>query len=201
MSWIVAPMQPEHLEGVVALQAHCFPPPFDPELLWKREHLTRHLELFPRGQFVATLDNHVVASCSNTVISEENWNSHRSWDETVGGYFLETFDPQGSTIYGLDISVHPGFRRQGIARALYQARFGLVQDGFLRYGTACRLPDFVNHNYPSPAEFANAVELGEATDKTLTPLLKMGLKMTDVLSDYMDDPESGNAAALLEWRP
>jgi hypothetical protein len=29
----------------------------------------------------------------------------------------------------------------------------------------------------------------------------MGLTMTDVLTNYMEDPESGNAAALLEWRP
>jgi hypothetical protein len=28
----------------------------------------------------------------------------------------------------------------------------------------------------------------------------MGLTMTDVLENYMDDIESGHAAALLEWQ-
>ncbi len=190
-----------HLEGVVALQTLCFPPPFDPGLLWNEEHLKMHLELFPRGQFVALDGDLVVASCSNTLISEENWIQHRSWDETVGGYFLSTFDPQGTTVYGLDISVHPDYRRQGIARALYQARFQLVKSRFTRYGTACRLPEFVHNHFPTPELFASAVARGEVTDRTLTPLLKMGLTMTDVLTNYMDDPESGNAAALLEWRP
>lgn len=194
-------MELRHLEGVVALQTLCFPPPFDPELLWRAEHLERHLELFPQGQFVAVMGEQVVASCSNTIISEENWLAHRSWEETVGGYFLDTFDQIGSTIYGLDISVHPEFRRMGIARALYQARFNVVRSGYSRYGTACRLPDFVHNHFPTPELFASAVNRGEVVDRTLTPLLRMGLVMTDVLTEYMDDPESGNAAALLEWRP
>jgi GNAT superfamily N-acetyltransferase len=190
-----------HVDGVVALQSLCFPPPFDAELLWKREHLSRHLELFPEGQFVAVFEEQVVGSCSNTVISEEIWCANRSWDETVGGYLLDNFDGRGSTVYGLDISVHPDFRRRGIAKALYQARFDLVKTGYRRYGTACRLPDFIHNHFPTPELFATAVSRCKAEDRTLTPLLKMGLTMTDVLTNYMDDPESGNAAALLEWRP
>lgn len=193
-------MADHHIPGVVALQESCFPPPFDPELLWKANHLRRHLELFPDGQFVALLGSDVVASCSNTLISEDNWQAHKSWDETVGGYFLENFDPAGSTVYGLDISVHPDHRRQGIARALYEARFDVVRRRATRYGTACRLPDFVNSNFQTPVSFAKAVEAGEVEDRTLTPLLKMGLTMTDVLENYMDDIESGHAAALLEWQ-
>jgi len=193
-------MADHHIPGVVALQESCFPPPFDPELLWKANHLRRHVELFPDGQFVALLGSDVVASCSNTLISEDNWQAHKSWDETVGGYFLENFDPAGSTVYGLDISVHPDHRRQGIARALYEARFDVVRRRAIRYGTACRLPDFINSNFPTPVSFAKAVEAGEVEDRTLTPLLKMGLTMTDVLENYMDDIESGHAAALLEWQ-
>ena len=201
MTYGVELMELRHLEGVVALQSLCFPPPFDAELLWKREHLLRHLELFPEGQFIAVSEGQVVGSCSNTVISEENWCAHRSWDDTVGGYFLDNFDGRGSTVYGLDISVHPDFRQRGIAKALYQARFDLVKTGYRRYGTACRLPDFIHNHFPTPELFATAVSRCEAEDRTLTPLLKMGLTMTDVLTNYMDDPDSGTAAALLEWRP
>ena len=36
-------LQRADVEGVVALQRACFPPPFPEELLWKREHIERHL--------------------------------------------------------------------------------------------------------------------------------------------------------------
>ena len=38
-------------------------------------------------------------------------------------------------------------------------------------------------------------------DRTLSVLLRYGLKFLDVIENYMPDEESGNAAALLEWIP
>jgi GNAT superfamily N-acetyltransferase len=199
-------MSDEHLDGAVALQRACFPAPFPEELLWTRDHLTRHLELFPKGQFIALDGDLVVASASATRISEENWQAHRSWDETVGGPFLTTFDPHGTTLYGLDISVHPDYRGQGLGRMLYLKRFDLVTNlGFLRYGTACRLPDFRafqnQHAGSTVEEYADNVVRGKAQDRTLTPLLRYGLTFRGVIHEYMDDYESDNSAALLEWRP
>ncbi len=51
------------------------------------------------------------------------------------------------------------------------------------------------------AQYARVVVEGKATDRTLTPLLRYGLGFVEVIENYMDDEESGNAAALLEWRP
>ncbi len=193
-------MSPAHVEGAVRLQRACFPPPFLDELLWKAEHLSRHLELFPAGQFVAFSEGQVVASASNTRISEEAWKAHESWDSTVGGPFLDNLDPAGTTLYGLDISVHPDWRGRGLARLLYQERFALVERlALARYGTACRLPGFANHPSDSPEEYAVAVANGQISDRTLTPLLRIGLRFLGVIQNYMVDEESGHAAALLEW--
>jgi hypothetical protein len=41
----------------------------------------------------------------------------------------------------------------------------------------------------------------ELTDRTLTPLLSYGLTFLGVIENYMEDVESGDAAALLEWLP
>ncbi len=114
-------MGPEDVEAVAALQREAFPPPFSEELLWQPEHLYRHLELFPEGQFVALAEEEVIGSCSNTLISEEGWQRHSSWDETVGGPLLKSFNRGGGTLYGLDITVSPRRRRLGIGRALYDA--------------------------------------------------------------------------------
>jgi len=199
-------MRPEDVAAAVALQRAAFPPPFSEDLLWQASHLHRHLELFPEGQWIAWVGDQVAGSCSNTLISEERWNAHASWVETVGGPYLEGFDPDGTTLYGLDITVHPDFRRIGVGRAFYRERYGLVQRlGLTRYGTACRLPDFRAYEAANPGatpeSYASAVASGEANDRTLTPLLRYGLAYRGIIEDYMEDYESADSAAMLEWRP
>jgi ribosomal protein S18 acetylase RimI-like enzyme len=192
-------MQIDDIPAVVALQADAFPPPFNPDFLWQSEHLFAHIQKFPHGQFVAEETGSIIGSCSNTLILETVWDQHGNWSETVGGPFLEGFTPDGEVLYGLDISVAPASRRRGVGRAFYQARFELVhQNALRRYGTACRLPDFAASGLATPTEFATAVASGEAFDRTLTPLLSYGLTFLGIIDDYMEDPESGNAAALLE---
>jgi len=199
-------MRTEDIDDVVSLQREAFPPPFSEDLLWSAEHLDRHIGLFPEGQFVAEDEGGLVGSCSNTRIDEAHWNLHTTWDETVGGPFLASYDAKGSTIYGLDISVAVRARRQGVGRAFYDCRFTLVRDrGLARYGTGCRLPDLraAWEQDPSltPEQFVRHVVAGARIDRTLTPLLRYGLTVVDVAWDYMEDPESMNAAALLEWKP
>jgi GNAT superfamily N-acetyltransferase len=109
----------------------------------------------------------------------------------------------GSTLYGLDITVHPDYRRQGIGRAFYDQRFDVVRRGakLVRFGTGCRLPDFRSSGLACPADYAERVAGGMLTDRTLTPLLRYGLTYVGVIDNYMVDEESGDAAALLEWIP
>lgn len=199
-------MEKGHIPGVVALQRECFPEPFPAELLWTAAHLEHHIEIFPAGQLVVLDGQQVVASASATCISENIWQAHHNWDKTVGGPLLQTYDPDGTTIYGLDISVHPGYRSRGFGRALYNARFQMVKErGMTRYGTACRLPDYRayqdSHPLASPGDYAQSVAEGRERDRTLTPLLSYGLTYLGVIADYMEDYESSNTAALLEWKP
>lgn len=191
----------EDFEGVAALQRACFPEPFPLELLWNPNHLRRHNEMFPQGQFVAILNSEVVASCTNILISNERWEAHLAWEDVTGGLMLSKHEPGGQTLYGIDISVHPDHRGKGIARQLYQMRFDLVRALDLsRYGTVCRMPDFSISGHADPSNYAELVVKGTMSDRTLTPLLKMGLTYEGVVSGYMDDEESGNAGAILSWQ-
>jgi hypothetical protein len=89
---------------------------------------------------------------------------------------------------------------------LYEARFSLVRrSGLARYGTACRLPDFQTYSSANPRasieDYVREVIAGETHDRTLTPLIRYGLSFVCVIHNYMEDIESGNAAALLTWTP
>lgn len=198
-------MEVGDIAGVVDLQRLCFPPPFPEDLLWRSEHLVRHLEIFPEGQFVALDSQSVVGSASASRISEEAWHAHRPWDETLGGFYFDSFAPCGSTMYGADISVHPSYRGQGIGRGLYECRYRAVRElGLLRYGTACRIPgyaEWAKERGSTVEEYCEAVVTGVIQDRTLSPLLRMGLSFCGVIHSYMEDEESGNAAASLEWKP
>ena len=198
-------MRPEHIVGALALQRVPSPLPFPQALLWRMEHLERHLEFFPEGQFVAVSKGRVIGSASNLCISEETWEQHGSWDETVGGPLFANHDPFGTTLYGADISVSPHARGKGVARALYDARFRLVvAKKLVRYGTACRIPDYLSFRQQTGGttqQYIVGVRDESTTDRTLTPLLRIGLEIVAVLDDYMEDEESGNAAVLLSWLP
>lgn len=191
------------IAGVVALQRDCFPPPFPEDLLWQAEHIAHHLEIFPEGQWVAEQGGRIVASCTNLILEEANWQAHLDWESTVGGHFLRAHAPGGTTLYGVDLSVAPASRGQGIGRSLYQARFDFVRAHALtRYGTAVRMPDYQSQAQgQAPQAYAEAVAAGTLTDRTLTPLLRMGTEFLGVIENHMDDEESGHAAAILEWRP
>ncbi|MBL8049207.1 MAG: GNAT family N-acetyltransferase [Chthonomonas sp.] len=196
----VRPMLVGDVAGVVALQRACFPEPFPADQLWQGQHLLAHLITFPEGQFVADIKGQIVGSASALRISEATWQAHLPWEETLGGFEFRNYEPHGTTLYGADISVHPGFRRRGIARALYEARFACVRQlGLVRYGTACRIPDFAGSGFEDPGAYCQAVSERQRQDRTLSPLLAMGLTLVDVIRDYMPDPESGDSAALLEW--
>lgn len=193
-------MLAKHFEGVIALQALCFPRPFPADELWTLDNLQSH-QRFPQGQMVICVSDQVVASASAIIISEGHWNAGGSWEATLGGFDLLNHDTNGSTLFAADISVHPDYRGLGLGRQLYEARFELVQKlGLARLGTACRLPGYCAFQ-GSVSEYATFVAAGKLQDRTMTPLLKFGLRFMRVLEDFMDDEESGNSAAQLEWKP
>jgi len=199
-------MTPADVPGAVDLQKSAFPPPFSEDLHWDPEHLLRHIELFPEGQFVAEANSQIVGTCSNTIIDEAAWSAHAGWYRSVGGPDLNNFTRSGTTLYGLDITVHPSFRRQGIGRAFYETRFHLVRSWPLtRYGTGCRIPDYssalANEPGLTPERYAAEVADGSRVDRTLTPLLRYGLNFLMVIHRYMPDEESADCGALLEWLP
>lgn len=193
----------EDAEAVAGLQPSAFPPPFDPAYHWRARHIAAHVRNFPEGQFVAEEEEQIVASSSNVLLDEETWTKHRMTGEHPYGVNFPPPTGEPTTLYGADIAVHPDFRRRGIARAIYAARFDLVRRlDLVRYGTACRMPDYsADSDRRDPSAYALAVVEGSLSDRTMTPLLKMGLSFLNVVPSTWPDVESGGASAILEWIP
>ena len=201
MNLLIRRMTHADVSAVVALQPLAFPLPFSPEYHWDAWSIESHLEHFPEGQFVAEIDGRVVGSCANTIVTEARWRHGGSWSGTVGDYALRDFTGEGDTLYGMDIAVHPDTRRKGVGRAFYERRYAFGRArGLARYGTGCRMPDFRASGVSTVEEYAREVVEGSRNDRTLTPLLRYGLTFVTVVRGYMKDPESADAAALLERR-
>lgn len=136
------------------------------------------------------------------LISIENWDAHLDWQTATGGLALPKHNPFGQVLYGIDISVHPHFRKQGIAKRLYQARFEIIDYLQLKkFGTVCRIPGYRASGSKNSISYVEAVQSESTQDPTLTPLLKMKLKHVGIIPNYMEDQESGNAGVILEWNP
>ncbi len=197
----IRPTSPETAIGAAALQRACFPAPFPEDLLFSGDDVAEHIRRFPEGQFVAVHEGLVVGSCTNMLASREDWDAHRGWADAIGGLSLARHNPDGTVLYGVDISIHPEFRGQGLARRFYQKRFDLVQElGLEFYGTVCRLPG-ASESGLSAETFAQQVLAGERIDSPLTPFLRIGLRYGGLIHGYMDDEESLDAGAILTWEP
>ena len=161
----------------------------------------RHLEIFPDGQFVA-LDGDRPAGSTTTLRVDYDFSlPDRKFMDMIDGGWLGTHQPDGEWLYGADVMVHPEYRRRGIARQLYEARAALVRRLGLRGQVAAgMIPGY--HRYADQQtveEYSAKVVAGELTDPTLSAQLKIGFRFVRVIHDYLHDPTSGNASALIVW--
>src|SRR5262245_24225206 len=118
-------LDPSQYEAIIAICKTVYPT----ETPYTAEELEDHRRVFPQGQFVAveTTRGEVAGVHFTLRLRMIDFHIDDSWDVlTARGTFLD-HDPNGPTLYGADIMVHPGHQHHGIAHALTdQTRF-LVQ--------------------------------------------------------------------------
>lgn len=167
-------------------------------------YLSKHLEVFPEGQFVAydTEDDRVVGMAASLIIRWDDYDRLDSYDDfTDSGYFTN-HDPSGRTLYGAEVMVDPEVRRQGIGSLLYEARRGLAERfALLRIRAGARLPGYGRYADQMDAEtYVRKVVLRELRDPTLTFQLDQGFHVLAVVPNYYThDPNCRDNAALIEW--
>jgi predicted amidohydrolase/ribosomal protein S18 acetylase RimI-like enzyme len=194
---VVRQMQPDDFERIVQLQVVCFPKMAP----WTRDQFNSQLRIFPEGQFCVEYDQEVVASCSSLIIDFEEYDETHSWREIANEGYITNHDPEGDTLYGIEIMVHPDYRGMKLARRLYEARKELVRSlNLKRIVIGGRIPGYVQHkDQLRPREYVEKVMDRSLFDPVLTVQLSNGFQLKRLIPDYIGDEDSAGYATLCEW--
>lgn len=185
-------------EQLEELQKLVFPTLADEER-FKAGHYRRHVDVFPEGQFVAAHGDKVVGMTTTIRYAFDFDHVDHSFEEMIDGGWLGTHQPAGEWLYGLDIGVHPEYRRRGIARALYQARQDLVERLGLRGQVTVGMPIGYGKvkGQMTAQQYFDKLVTGELTDPTLSAQMKIGFKPRRLLVNYLNDPVCDNYGILI----
>jgi predicted amidohydrolase/GNAT superfamily N-acetyltransferase len=187
---------------LLALNRAAYPGMAQDNVVWGESHLASHFRVFPQGQLVAVVHGRIVGAASSLIVDmgPDPLRLHTWAGITDSGYF-NNHNPQGDTLYGADVYVHPDMRGLAVGAALYEARRQLCRRLNLRRILAGgRLWNYGEHaDRYSPQEYAERVVAGELRDLVLSFQLREGFVLRGVLPNYLRDRRSHNHASLIEW--
>ncbi len=161
-----------------------------------------HIEQFPEGQLGIELDGVLVATSTCLIVDEETYGPRHTFRQVSGRGYLENHDPEGDTLYGIDIAVSPDHRGKRLARRLYTARKELTRElNLQRMIVGGRMPGYHEHQAAlSPVEYVSRVLDKQLRDPVITAQIANGFTVRGVLRDYLpSDRESCGHALWLEW--
>ncbi len=114
------------VEGMIAVQRECFPPPFPSGLWWNEDQLREHVTRFPEGALCAEIGGRLVGSMTALLVSEAAASGTHSWESVTDGGYIRNHDPNGTTLYVVDLCVVPEYRKAGIGKWLMQTMYEVV---------------------------------------------------------------------------
>jgi hypothetical protein len=199
-NYLIRLVEPSDFEAIIAICKLVYPT----EKPYTRQELEDHRQVFPQGQFVAiACDAEAVAGVHFTLrLRLLDFHLDDPWDVlTAGGSFLD-HNPEGHTLYGADIMVHPGHQHHGIAHALTdQARFLVQRERLWRMVGASRLPGYGKQRLAMSIEqYVAAVLKGTLFDPVLSIHIKDGWSVVKPIHGYLQhDEDSAGWAEVIQW--
>lgn len=194
----VRPLEQKDYEQLVELQKSCFPG-MTP---WSADQIESQLKIFPEGQIVVEYKNKIIASSTSLIIDFDIYGNRHSWYEISNKGYITNHNPEGDTLYGIEIMVHPSYRGMKLARRLYEARKELARHlNLMRIVIGGRVPEYIKYkDKMSIEDFVDKVSRKVIYDPVLTTQLSNGFVLKRIISEYLtSDKESAGFASLLEW--
>ena len=192
----------EDIDGIVGLQEESFPSMFKEGSVWSDYHLKSHIDIFPEGQFCAIYKDKIIGSSSSLIVKlEPDYQTHTFSQVTGNSLFITHSPTRGDSLYGADVSVHPSFRRLGVASKLYRKRKDLtIKLNMRRIIAGGRLVNYFKYaNKLSPEDYVNEILNKKLSDPVLSFQLRNGFKFIKILPNYLKDSRSLDNATFIEW--
>lgn len=185
-------------DEVVKLQLTCFPK-MKP---WTKEQFESMLKIFPQGQLCVEFNGKIVASSSSLVLEFEEYQDWHDWRLISDSGYIRNHDPEGDSLYGIEIMVDPKFRGMRLARRLYEARKRLCKEMNLqRIVIGGRIPGYNKYRTKMTAEqYVEKVRRNEIYDMVLTTQLANGFHLRNLIAEYLpSDEDSAGYATHMDW--
>ncbi len=192
----------DDFDGLIEIQRESFPPPFPSELWWNREQLLSHVKHYPQGAICVEIDGELVGSITGLLVDFDSENPLHTWEEVTDSGYIRTHRPEGKTLYIVDVSVKPAFRKLDLGKILIQSMYErVIEDKLERVLGGGRMSGYHRHSdVLSPERYVEAVVAGELRDPVISFLLRCGRTPVELVPNYLEDKESLNYGLLMEWR-
>lgn len=189
-------------EQLIDVQRQSFPPPFPEELWWNEEQLHEHVTRFPQGALCAEVDGKIVGSMTGLIVSLAEYGHQHKWSQVTDEGYIRNHNPAGDTLYVVDICVVPAYRKAGIGKWLMQSMYEtVVQLGLTSLLGGGRMPGYGQYaSQLSAQQYVDKVIAGELKDPVITFLLRCGRVPIGIAEQYLEDEQSCNYAAIMQWR-
>lgn len=183
---------------IVELQKKCFPG-MTPST---QDQFGSQVDLFREGQLCIEEEGRIVASASSLIVEFDLYSDWHDWTKISDGGMIRNHDPEGDTLYGIEIMVDPAFRGKQLARRLYDARKELCREkNLMRMVIGGRIPGYQRRKRQmTAAQYVEKVKLNEIIDPVLTTQLRNGFVLQRLIPDYLpSDEDSAGFATHMEW--
>lgn len=169
---------------------------------WSKDQIKKLLSIFPEGQLAVLVNDNVVGVALSIIIDYSKYGNDHTYDQVIGYNSLDTHDPDGDVLYGIEIFIHPEYRGMRLGRRLYDARKELCENLNLKsivFGG--RIPKYNEYAADmGPKEYIQKVRRREIYDPTLTFQLSNDFHPIKVMKNYSHgDVDSLEYAVLLQW--
>ncbi len=190
--------QPDDFPEIIKLSKRCFPD----MPAWTMDMLESQHSIFPEGLQIIEYEGEIVGSATSLIINMDDYDEIHTFAEICDNGYITNHDPEGDTLYGIEVMVHPDYQGLKIGRRLYDMRRQLCVDLNLKeILIGGRLPNF--HKYADefgPKAYVKRVIEKKIKDPVLTFQLSQGFQIRRIIKDYLPaDRESEGHAVLLEW--